>query len=593
MESVKAGGFGLVEPLTSEDPREVAGYQLRGRLGAGGMGRVYLAFTRGGRAVAIKVVRAEYGDEEEFRDRFRREVVAAQQVHGMYAAQVLDADPDARPPWLATAYVPGLSLQQAVTDYGPLPPDSVFLLLAGIAEALQAIHAVGIVHRDLKPSNVILAADGPRVIDFGIARAVAAPSLTRGGLQIGSPRFMAPEQARGQLVTPAVDVFALGSMTTFAIAGRPPFGGGSAVAVLYRVLNEAPDLGGCPADLRPLIERCLAKDPAQRPQPAEIIDTCQARMTDGALAFDGSWLPPAVSAVAAAPLASLVPGRRRELYDLNGTDPSRPADRSGAGALGEDTYPSVVRDPPERPVVVVAAAADAAGPADAGVPADAAAPAGGAGQGAGGPEAPRRTIIRRSATVFGLVAAVAAGVVLLPGATNLGTGHHHPHAAGARASPAATARSTPAASPATPHPSPPGAGAAPGSSAPATPPAAASPPAAPAPTGQAAFGGTWSGPVSQPGWTVASWPVTLVIPAAGRQGSYSAPTLGCSGTLSVQSYSGTAMSAMAKTTSAVNPGCVSKARLTLDLSGPAGMSMTWVPVGKAHKEPGTAALAKG
>jgi Protein kinase domain len=572
--------FDLVEPLTSEDPREVAGYQLRGRLGAGGMGRVYLAFTRGGRAVAIKVVRAEYGDEEEFRDRFRREVVAAQRVHGMYAAQVLDADPDARPPWLATAYVPGLSLQQAVADYGPLPPDSVFLLLAGIAEALQAIHAVGIVHRDLKPSNVILAADGPRVIDFGIARAVAAPSLTRGAFRIGSPRFMAPEQARGQPVTPAVDVFALGSLATFAIAGRPPFGVGGAVAVLYRVLNEAPDLSGCPADLRPLIERCLAKDPAQRPRPAEIIDTCQARMADGALAFDGSWLPPAVSAVAAAPLASLVPVRRRELDDLNGTEPSFPAGHSGAGALGEDTYPSVVRDPPERPVVVVAAAA---GSAD----------TGGAGQGAGGPEGPRRTIIRRSATVFGLVAAAAVGVVLLPGGTNLGTGHHHPPAAGARASPAATARSTPAASPTAPHPSPSGAGAAPGPSAPATPPAAARPPAAPAPTGQAAFGGTWSGAVSQPGWIVTSWAVTLVIPAAGRLGSYSAPSLGCSGTLSVQSYTGTAMSAMVNTTSAVNSGCVSKARLTLDLSGPAEMSMTWVPVGKAHKEPGTAALTKG
>jgi eukaryotic-like serine/threonine-protein kinase len=173
----------LVKPLTSEDPREVAGYQLRARLGVGGMGRVYLAFTRGGRAVAIKVVRAE------FRDRFRREVVAAQRVHGMYAAQVLDADPDAPQPWLATAYVPGLSLQQAVHDHGPLPAHSVFLLVAGIAEALQAIHAAGIVHRDLKPSNVILAADGPRVIDFGIARAVAAPALTRGDVVIiGNPR---------------------------------------------------------------------------------------------------------------------------------------------------------------------------------------------------------------------------------------------------------------------------------------------------------------------------------------------------------------------------------------------------------------------
>src|ERR1035437_4405763 len=255
----------VVDPLTSDDPREVAGYQLRARLGAGGMGRVYLAFTHGGRPVAIKVVRAEFGDDEEFKGRFRLEVAAAQRVHGLYTAQVLDADPDARLPWLATAYVPGLSLQQAVADHGPLPPDSVFLLLAGIAEALQAIHAVGIVHRDLKPSNVILAADGPRVIDFGIAQSVAAPSLTRGAFRIGSPRFMAPEQARGQLVTPAVDVFALGSLATYAIAGRPPFGVGGALGVLYRVLNDAPDLGGCPADLRPLIERCLAKDPAQRP----------------------------------------------------------------------------------------------------------------------------------------------------------------------------------------------------------------------------------------------------------------------------------------------------------------------------------------
>src|SRR5450755_797411 len=295
------------------------------------MGRVYLAFTRGGRAVAIKVVRAEFGDDEEFRDRFRHEVIAAQRVHGLYTAQVLDADPDAQPPWLATAYVPGLSLQQAVTGYGPLPPDSVFLLIAGIAEALQAIHAVGIVHRDLKPSNVILAADGPRVIDFGIARAVAAPALTRGGVWIGSPRFMAPEQARGQPVTPAVDVFALGSLATYAIAGRPPFGGGSADAVLYRVLNEAPDLADCPADLRPLIERCLAKDPAQRPQPADIIDTCQARMTEGALAFDGSWLAAAVSAVVAAPLASLVPGKGGGLEDGTGTEPSFSGEHSGAG----------------------------------------------------------------------------------------------------------------------------------------------------------------------------------------------------------------------------------------------------------------------
>jgi hypothetical protein len=598
-------GFGLVEPLTDEDPREVAGYQLQGRLGAGGMGRVYLAFTRGGRAVAIKVVRAEFGDEEEFRDRFRREVVAAQRVHGMYTAQVLDADPDARPPWLATAYVPGLSLQQAVTDHGPLPPDSVLLLVAGIAEALQAIHAAGIVHRDLKPSNVILAADGPRVIDFGIARAVATLALTRGGVRIGSPRFMAPEQASGQPVTAAVDVFALGSLATYAIAGQPPFGGGSADAVLYRVLNEAPDLRDCPADLRSLIERCLAKDPVQRPQPAEIIDTCQARITSGALAFDGAWLGAAVSAVAVAPLASLAPGKATGHDDATGTEPSFSGYQSGAGARAEETYSSVVRDPPERP------AGSLAGPAGPLPRSDVSRD--------GRPGTPRATIIRRSAAVFGLVAAVTAGVVLLPGALSPGTGQHRLQAIGrfgprsaaplVRAIPAATDRSAPAAAPAAPHPSSSGAGAAPGSSAPARPPAtgrptatarptaaastsaAASPSAAP--TGQAAFSGTWSGTVSQPAWTVTSWTISLVIPATGRTGSYSAPSLGCSGTLSVRSSTGTTLSAKAKTTSAVNSGCVAKARVTLDLAGPAELSMTWVPVGHGHKTPGTATLTGG
>jgi serine/threonine protein kinase len=602
MKSMEAGGVALAEPLTSEDPREVAGYQIRARLGAGGMGRVYLAFTRGGRAVAIKVVRAEFGEEEEFRDRFRQEVVAAQRVHGMYAAQVLDADPDAPQPWLATAYVPGLSLQQAVTDYGPLPADTVFLLVAGIAEALQAIHAAGIVHRDLKPSNVILAADGPRVIDFGVARSVAAPALTRGGALVGSPPFMAPEQARGHPVTSAVDVFALGSLAAFAITGRLPFGAGSPVAVLYRVLNETPDLRGCPPDLQPLIERCLAKDPAQRPQPAEIIDTCQARMVDGALAFDGSWLPAAVSVVAAAPLASLAPGKGSEPDDATSTDPSFSGQYSSAGALVADTYSGVVRDPPERPAGIVPISASTS-PA-VGVPRD------------GRPDASRRTMIRRSAAVFGLVAAIIAGVVLLPGAANTGFRQHRPQAVGrygltspplsGRASQPARKRrrSRPTATVAAPRPARSGTGAASGlspsappasasPSASASPPASASPSPAPAPTGRAAFGGAWNGTVSQPTWTVTSWTVELVIPAAGRQGSYSAPSLGCSGTLAVKSYTATTMLVRAKTTSGVNSGCVSKAKLTLALSGPAELSMTWVPVGHGHKMTGAATLVGG
>ena len=252
----------LVEPLTGDDPREAGGYRLRARLGSGAMGQVYLALTPGGRQVAIKMVRAGFGDDEQFRARFRQEVAAAQRVHGLFTAQVLEAEPDAPRPWLATSYVPGLSLREAVTRHGPLPPDTVFLLLAGIAEALQAIHAAGIIHRDLKPSNVILAADGPRVIDFGIARGAAAPDLTGSGSWVGSPWFMAPEQARGQRVTPAADVFSLGSLAVYPAAGHPPFGTDGAVAVLNRVLNEPPDLDGCPPDLHPLIERCLAKDPA-------------------------------------------------------------------------------------------------------------------------------------------------------------------------------------------------------------------------------------------------------------------------------------------------------------------------------------------
>jgi Protein kinase domain len=285
-----------VQPLTGDDPLEIGGYRLRSRLGAGGMGRVYLAFTPGGRPVALKVVRPELGDDEGFRDRFRQEIAAARRVHGLYTAQLLDGDPDAAPPWLVTAYVAGPSLQQAVADHGPVPVASVFLLMAGVAEALQAIHAAGVVHRDLKPSNVLLAPDGPRVIDFGIARALEATALTRTGMRVGSPQFMAPEQVRGGAVSAAADVFALGALAGYAVLGRPPFGEGSESAVLYRVLHEEPDLDGCGGELRALIERCLAKDAAARPEPAEIIDSCRARSAVKTMEFAESWLPPAIAA---------------------------------------------------------------------------------------------------------------------------------------------------------------------------------------------------------------------------------------------------------------------------------------------------------
>jgi Protein kinase domain len=281
------------------DPVELGGYRISRRLGAGGMGRVYLAFTPGGRPVALKVLRPELGDDPEFRARFRQEVAAARRVSGLFTAQVLDGDPDGTPPWLATTYVPGPSLAQAVADHGPLPEASVLLLMAGVAEALQAIHAAGLVHRDLKPSNVLLAPDGPRVIDFGIARAAQSTSLTRTGFRIGSPQFMSPEQVEGGAVSGAVDVFALGSLAFYAATGRSPFGDGDEAGVLYRVLHGGPDLRGCPGSLLGLIGACLTRDPAARPAPAQIIGQCRAQIPAGRFEFTGSWLPPAVAATLA------------------------------------------------------------------------------------------------------------------------------------------------------------------------------------------------------------------------------------------------------------------------------------------------------
>jgi hypothetical protein len=294
-----------MEPLTRDDPGQIAGYRLRARLGAGGMGVVYLGSTPGGRAVAVKVMRPELGDDRGFRERFRQEIDAARRVHGMYTAQVIDADPTAVPPWLATAYVPGPSLQEAVAEHGPMPAQTVYQIAAGVAEALQAIHSAGVTHRDLKPSNVLLAPEGPRVIDFGIARAAEATALTHSGMRVGSPQFMAPEQVAGQPATPATDVFALGSLATYAALGRAPFGnGGGGEAVLYRILHQDADLAGCPMPLRGLIERRLAKDPAQRPAPAEIIWFCQGQLGLGqapghATQNAQSWLPPSAAADAA------------------------------------------------------------------------------------------------------------------------------------------------------------------------------------------------------------------------------------------------------------------------------------------------------
>ncbi|MGW0784262.1 serine/threonine-protein kinase [Streptomyces sp. NPDC002913] len=268
----------VFQPLQSDDPPSVGGYRFAARLGAGGMGRVYLSHTQGGRPVAIKVVRPELADDPDFRRRFAREIKAARQVKGAYTAELIDADADGVPPWLATLYVPGPSLTQAVTRRGPLPVPAVLWLMAGVAEALQVIHAEGIVHRDLKPSNVLLAPDGPRVIDFGIALAAGGTSYTAPGSTIGTPSFMAPEQVSGGEITPAADVFALGQTAAFAALGRTLYGDGPAVNVQYRILHSEPDLSLLPDALRPLFARCLAAEPAERATPAEIVEWCRQRL---------------------------------------------------------------------------------------------------------------------------------------------------------------------------------------------------------------------------------------------------------------------------------------------------------------------------
>jgi hypothetical protein len=259
-----------MEPLTDSDPVEVGRYRLSGRLGSGGMGVVYLGRSPGGRLVAVKVVHAALAGDRDFRVRFRRELEAVRRVGGFHTAHVVDAAPDADPPWLVTTYVSGPSLARALEDGGPLPEPSLRVLGAGLAEALEAIHAAGLVHRDLKPSNILLADDGPRVIDFGIARALDGTGLTGSSTVLGTPAFMAPEQIVGAEVGPPCDVFALGLVLCFAV-GRPAFGEGNGQAVMYRIVNLEPDLGGVPSAMREVVAACLAKEPSQRPAPSEVL----------------------------------------------------------------------------------------------------------------------------------------------------------------------------------------------------------------------------------------------------------------------------------------------------------------------------------
>lgn len=266
-----------MEPLQSGDPQQVGAYQLVARLGAGGMGQVFLGESPGGRKVAIKVLHAQYAADGEFRLRFAREVAAARRVGGFHTAPVVDADPGASPPWMATAYIAGPSLAVAVGDSGPLSPAAVRQAGAALAEGLAAIHACGLVHRDLKPANIILADDGPRIIDFGIARSTDSAALTSSGVVVGTVAFMSPEQVSGGPVDQRSDVFSLGSVLGFAAAGQAPFDGPSIPAIAHNIASRQADLEGIDPGLAGIIAACLAKDPAQRPSAASLIGLLSGR----------------------------------------------------------------------------------------------------------------------------------------------------------------------------------------------------------------------------------------------------------------------------------------------------------------------------
>ncbi|MFF0740886.1 PQQ-binding-like beta-propeller repeat protein [Streptomyces sp. NPDC004111] len=290
-----------MEQLTQHDPRRIGPFEVLGRLGAGGMGLVYLARSASGRRVAIKTVRTELAEDQLFRVRFTREVEAARAVSGFYTAAVVDADPRAAVPWLATAYVPAPSLEEIVNECGPMPANAVRWLAAGIAEALQSIHGAGLVHRDLKPSNVLVVEDGPRVIDFGIASGVSNTRLTMTNVAVGTPAYMSPEQARdSRSVTGASDIFSLGSTLVFAATGHAPFHGANPVETVFMLLREGPDLEGLPDELRPLIDSCMGMEAALRPSPADL----QAQLAPHLFSSGGddsgtasAWLPSRATAM--------------------------------------------------------------------------------------------------------------------------------------------------------------------------------------------------------------------------------------------------------------------------------------------------------
>jgi outer membrane protein assembly factor BamB len=326
-----------MQPLTPADPRTAGEFRLSARLGMGGMGQVFLGYSPAGRAVAVKMCHPELAADPSFVERFAREATAAQAVNGLYTAQVVAAGPYDKPPWMATAYVPGPSLSDYVHGYGPLPEPAAWRLAAGLAEALLAVHACGLVHRDLKPANVLLATDGPRVIDFGIASALEVTGLTSTGSVMGSPPYMSPEQAMGMATGPASDVFALGSTLAFAASGAPPFGDGEAHSLLFRVVHTPPALDSVPERLRGVVAACLAKDPAARPTLPQLLGACQDGAAVGGNSAASFWPRQMTAVIAGYQASSMSAAPPNGMVAPGG--PARSAGQSLSGGRGIGPHP--------------------------------------------------------------------------------------------------------------------------------------------------------------------------------------------------------------------------------------------------------------
>jgi len=553
-------------PLSAEDPRTIGEFRLHNRLGAGGMGRVYLGLSPGGRAVAVKVIHPHLARDGAFLGRFRREVAAALAVNGGYAAPVVAAGPDDNPPWLATAYVPGPSLQEVVTAAGPLPEDAVLKLAAGLAEALRVIHSCGLVHRDLRPGNVLLAADGPRVIDFGIARDLSTETTVTSRV-FGTPAYMAPEQLRAERIGPATDLFAWASVIAFAATGRAPFEAPHMVAVMHRISSGEPDLTGVPADLIPVLLRCLDKDPAARPTAQQTLALLLGRPAPARDVADATSVLAEATGIVHAAAVSATTQDPPAVWPAPAPAPTLQYSRAGTTARYPTAHPMAHPTAQDAPPVAATRADRAPDPVR---------PWGEGTVGPRPPGAPGRG--RRRSTglvVIALVALLAGGAFAVRALDRAGRPADRRNAAnpGVTSSPSAGAgpvRTQPAAAPSTTEEP-----VTPWTSAPEQTSDNSEPDSNEDATVPETFDGTWKGVGLQPLGRVTSWPVRVELDEGESTGKLKLKSLDCSGELTVVRATDDVLELFAVMDDNPDGACAPSATVQLTRLGPRRLSFRW------------------